>query len=160
MMMSEFIERTGYEPSFDEYHFIEDSYYEFDGNKDEFCKWWKKAQKSGEWAKELSLRQKIENLETKHAEDLKEKEETLDFYRPYFDRAITAEAILIAIGKESVATFNLKIKDEATWRKYSAVKVKYIDNGTIRFINVIEASGWTTSFKLSDIEYIEVKTRG
>lgn len=157
MMMSEFIERTGYEPSYEEYHFIEDSYYEFDGNKDEFCKWWKKAQKSGEWKKELGLRQKIANLEATHAEEMAEKEEALEFYRPYFYRAMNAEAILIAIGKERVATFNLKCKDEKAWRKFSFVKVKYIDNGTIRFINVIEESGWTTSFKLTDIEYIEVK---
>ena len=34
MMMSEFIERTGYEPTYEEYHHIEESYYEFDGKRD------------------------------------------------------------------------------------------------------------------------------
>ena len=155
MMISEFIERTGYEPSFEEYKHIEDSYYEFDGNKDEFCKWWKKASKTGEWAKELKLRQTIEKLEAQHTEETRKTAETIEFYRPYFDRAIVAESIINAIGKDRVAVFNIKCKDEKQWRKFSYVKVKYIDNGTIRFINVIEESGWTTSFKLSDIEYIE-----
>lgn len=155
MMMNEFTQRTGYEPSFEEYHYIEESYYEFDGNKDEFCKWWKKASKTGEWAKELKLRQTIDNNKAEYEAKLKEQEENLEFYRPYFDRAIVAESIINAIGKDRVAVFNIKCKDERQWRKFSYVKVKYIDNGTIRFINVIEESGWTTSFKLSDIEYIE-----
>lgn len=38
MMISEFIERTGFEPTADEYERIEDAYYNFDGNKDAFCK--------------------------------------------------------------------------------------------------------------------------
>lgn len=159
MMMSEFIERTGYEPSYDEYKLVEDSYYEFDGDKDEFCKWWKKAQRSGEWAKELRLRQTIETMKQQHEEEMQEKEENLEFYRPFFDRALIAENLLIAIGKEVVATFNLKCKDEGSWRKYQFVSVKYIDNGTIRFINVVEASGCTTSFRINDIEYVEIKVK-
>ena len=38
MMMNEFTERTGYKPSSEEYHFIEESYYDFPGGKDAFCK--------------------------------------------------------------------------------------------------------------------------
>ena len=38
MMMSEFIERTGFEPTASEYVKIEEAYYDFNGNKDEFCK--------------------------------------------------------------------------------------------------------------------------
>lgn len=38
MMISEFIERTGFEPTASEYAKIEDAYYDFNGNKDEFCK--------------------------------------------------------------------------------------------------------------------------
>lgn len=38
MMMSEFIERTGFEPTSDEYSRIEEAYYNFDGDKDAFCK--------------------------------------------------------------------------------------------------------------------------
>ena len=38
MMISEFIERTGFEPTASEYVKIEEAYYDFNGNKDEFCK--------------------------------------------------------------------------------------------------------------------------
>ncbi len=38
MMMSEFIERTGFEPTAAEYEKIEDAYYNFVGDKNEFCK--------------------------------------------------------------------------------------------------------------------------
>ena len=37
MMMSEFIERTGFTPTADEYEQIEDAYYNFDGDKEAFC---------------------------------------------------------------------------------------------------------------------------
>ena len=42
MMRSEFIERTGFEPTADEYREIEEEYYGFDGDKDAYCKQWKK----------------------------------------------------------------------------------------------------------------------
>lgn len=38
MMMQEFIDRTGFIPTYDEYQRIEQKYYEFNGTKDEFCK--------------------------------------------------------------------------------------------------------------------------
>lgn len=38
MMMSEFIDRTGFTPTYEEYQKIEEAYYNFDGNKDAFCK--------------------------------------------------------------------------------------------------------------------------
>lgn len=38
MMMSEFIDRTGFEPTAKEYAKIEEAYYDFDGDKDAFCK--------------------------------------------------------------------------------------------------------------------------
>ncbi len=38
MMMSEFIERTGFAPTYEEFQRIEESYYNFDGDKDAFCK--------------------------------------------------------------------------------------------------------------------------
>lgn len=38
MMMSEFTDRTGFEPTAKEYAKIEDAYYNFDGDKDAFCK--------------------------------------------------------------------------------------------------------------------------
>lgn len=38
MMMSEFIERTGFTPTYEEYLKIEEAYYGFEGSKDAFCK--------------------------------------------------------------------------------------------------------------------------
>lgn len=38
MMISEFVERTGFEPTADEYAKIEEAYYSFDGDKDAFCR--------------------------------------------------------------------------------------------------------------------------
>lgn len=38
MMMSEFIDRTGFTPTYEEYQKIEEAYYSFEGNKDAFCK--------------------------------------------------------------------------------------------------------------------------
>lgn len=40
MMISEFIDRTGVRPTAEEYARIEEEYYEFNGNKDEFCRAW------------------------------------------------------------------------------------------------------------------------
>ena len=97
MMMHEFIERTGYTPSFEEYKLIEESYYEFDGYKDDFCKWWKKANKSGEWKKELRLRQKLSDVEHDYREQLREKEEMLEWYRAEFQKGYEARNKLKAI---------------------------------------------------------------
>lgn len=38
MQIKEFVERTGFEPTFEEYGRIEKAYMEFDGDKDAFCK--------------------------------------------------------------------------------------------------------------------------
>lgn len=38
MMMSEFIERTGFQPTAEEYAKIEEAYYDFNGDKNDFCK--------------------------------------------------------------------------------------------------------------------------
>ena len=107
MMISEFIERTHVEPSYEEYHFIEESYYEFDGNKDDFCKAWLRDKKSGKWDLEYRLRKALEAQKVEYEKKLAEKEETIEFYRPYFDRARTAEQKL-----ESMAA-NMK-----TWAEW------------------------------------------
>ena len=91
MMMNEFIDRTGYQPSNEEYHYIEDSYYEFDGNKDEFCKQWKKDQKDGHWAKELKLRKQMDEMKAEMQAIIDEKEENLVFYRKEFQKCYDAQ---------------------------------------------------------------------
>ena len=49
MMISEFIDRTGYEPDAREYRAIEAAYYDFYGDKDQFCKHWLTEKKAGRW---------------------------------------------------------------------------------------------------------------
>lgn len=63
MMMSEFIERTGFEPSAEEYEKIEEQYYNFDGDKDAFCSNWLKQGGILRCCKERAL--KIEQLNSK-----------------------------------------------------------------------------------------------
>lgn len=68
MMKSEFIERTGFEPTEEEYREIEAEYMGCDIDKDEFCKAWKKQ---GGIQRLMRLRaRRIEELE---AELVKEK---------------------------------------------------------------------------------------
>ena len=43
MLVSEFIDRVGYQPSAEEYAEIERAYMRFSGDKDAFCKAWAKA---------------------------------------------------------------------------------------------------------------------
>lgn len=43
MLLSEFIDRTGYQPTAEEYAAIEREYYHFNGDKDAYCKAWCKA---------------------------------------------------------------------------------------------------------------------
>ena len=49
MMYNEFVERTGYEPSMQEYAIIEEAYYCYTGNKDEFCEAWKQYHDTALW---------------------------------------------------------------------------------------------------------------
>lgn len=43
MLISEFIDRTGYQPTAEEYAAIEKEYYHFKGDKDAYCRAWCKA---------------------------------------------------------------------------------------------------------------------
>lgn len=36
-------------------------------------------------------------------------------------------------------------------------EIRYIDNNGFRFVNVVEESGWTTSYKLNDIKTLEIR---
>lgn len=85
MMIHEFIERTGYTPTNEEYHYIEESYYEADTcSKDEFCKQWKKDKRSGKWAMELKFRMMLDEQKAEYEAKIAEQEEYLEFYRGQF----------------------------------------------------------------------------
>lgn len=115
MMMSEFIERTHIEPSYEEYHYIEESYYEFDGDKNAFCKAWLKDKKSGKWDLEYRLRKALDDQKAQYEAQLKEKEENLEFYRDYTEklrkRADEAEKqvkkVKVALGLDPSAVYRV-----------------------------------------------------
>lgn len=90
MMKCEFEERTHYWPEDEEYHYIEESYYEFDGNKDEFCKAWLRDRKSGHWEKELRLRKAADEVKATMQAVIDEQSENLDFYRAEFQKGMEA----------------------------------------------------------------------
>ena len=107
MMIQEFIERTGYKPTNEEYHYIEESYYEADTvSKDEFCKQWKKDQKSGKWAMELKFRMALDAQKAEYEAKIAEQEENLNFYRAEFPK--TRDAITRL--KETVCEQNEKLE--------------------------------------------------
>lgn len=159
MMMSEFTERTGYTPTHEEYHYIEESYYEFPGNKDAFCKQWKKDYEDGHWNRELALMKAMDEMKADYEKKLAQQEENLDFYRPYFNRANEAEkksTILDLISEENV-TVEIRTT-KGPWVTYEGVKVVYISksyNGNFDFINIIRKSGLTISIKVEEIEVIK-----
>lgn len=91
MMMSEFIDRTGYTPTSEEYAMIEESYYDFPGNKDEFCKQWLKDKRDGHWDREVALRTALAQQKAQYEAKIAEQEDNLKFYRPYFEKAYKLE---------------------------------------------------------------------
>lgn len=64
MMMNEFTERTGIEPTAEEYGMIEEMYYEFDGDKNAFCKTFVEKNLMLEVQREIvkAVREKVEDL--------------------------------------------------------------------------------------------------
>jgi len=73
MLYSEFVNLTGTKVSIEEYDCIEQSYYDSELNKIEFCKMWKQDYDSGKWAVELALRKKLDRM----TEELKEREKKM-----------------------------------------------------------------------------------
>ena len=94
-MLCEFIERTKYTPSNEEYHYIEESYYDSECiDKNEFCKQWLKDRKNGTWDIEYKYRVLLDQQKAMYEEILKEKEEFLDFYRTEFKKGYDAQTKL------------------------------------------------------------------
>ena len=85
MMISEFIERTKYEPDMHEYHLIEMAYYDFDGDKDAFCAHWLKEYRAGRWEREKQLLNRIDWLEDRSAHEREaakaERDELENYYK-------------------------------------------------------------------------------
>lgn len=57
MLKAEFIARTGYTPTDEEYYYIEQAYYDTDTSlKDDFCAQWLKDKATGTWDREMHVR--------------------------------------------------------------------------------------------------------
>lgn len=115
MMMSEFTERTGFEPSFEEYREIEEAYYSFDGNKDEFCKAWVKDGGIERTCRERV--QKIQELQKRIAEMKKEHEAIVAGLKQKLDRELewkpyTDENLVSDDDYNSLAKYGRKMTDE------------------------------------------------
>lgn len=91
MLKSEFVGRTHYCPDYKEYHYIEESYYESPLDMDEFCRQWQKDYRSGKWALELKLRIAIDKQATRYQEQIDMLKKQIEFYEPYYERAVMAE---------------------------------------------------------------------
>lgn len=64
MLVSEFIQRTGYQPTADEYAVIENEYNNFKGGKDAFCRAWKRVNptKAGQIERERKKAERTEKV--------------------------------------------------------------------------------------------------
>ena len=83
MLISEFIDRTGYQPTAEEYAEIEKEYYHFKGDKDQFCRAWSKANpsKAGTLWAAIKEQQRLSKVFDKVAEFVhKCKSKREDFY--------------------------------------------------------------------------------
>lgn len=65
MLVSEFIERTGYQPTAEEYAEIEREYMHSSSDKDEFCRLWRKAnpEKAGQIQRQEKAQKRREKVE-------------------------------------------------------------------------------------------------
>lgn len=114
MLVSEFIDRTGYQPTADEYAEIERAYYNFDGNKDEFCELW--CKKNAELAGQIDrLRKKREYVNAQEEKTI-ERVQRYIWKRTNHGEKITRDQfaqIIKNIDKEIACTTIRKMKD---WR--------------------------------------------
>lgn len=93
MMMSEFVERTGFQPTADEYDQIESAYYAFDGDKDAFCKAF--VEQGGEMkiykarANEIDrLRSQMSEIEKEHKKEVADRDRRINELTAELDREL------------------------------------------------------------------------
>lgn len=102
MLVSEFIDRTGYQPTAEEYAAIEHEYYHFKGDKDAYCRAWAKANptKAGTlWAKQKEnerVGKVFDRLVAHIIKYAKKKEFDRDmlYYMNYEDRSMHADFVV------------------------------------------------------------------
>ena len=93
MMLSEFIERTGFTPTADEYVQIEAAYYDFGGDKDAFCKAF--VEHGGEQklykarAEEIArLKEQMADTEKRHGQELSERDRRISKLQTELDKEL------------------------------------------------------------------------
>lgn len=83
MLVSEFIDRTGYMPTGEEYAEIEQAYYVFEGDKDAYCRAWCKANphKAGTYFAAIKEQERLRKVFDKVSEFVRKcKIKREDFY--------------------------------------------------------------------------------
>ena len=93
MTMKEFIERTGFEPTAEEYGKIEEEYYKFDGDKDDFCKAFvekgREKQICSNRAQEIELlRSQILEMEKRIKRDIEDRDRRIALLKAELDREL------------------------------------------------------------------------
>ena len=93
MMMSEFIDRTGFEPTAKEYAKIEEAYYDFDGDKDAFCKAFVKDGGARKLCKDRAaeidrLNSLLLESERQYKKDMADREKRIDELTAELDREL------------------------------------------------------------------------
>lgn len=93
MMMYEFTERTGFQPTADEYEQIEQAYYDFDGDKNAFCKAF--VDNGGEMkiykarAEEIErLRSQMLEIEKEHKKEVADRDRRIEELTAELDREL------------------------------------------------------------------------
>ncbi|MFQ8761761.1 MAG: hypothetical protein ACLSAF_22175 [Intestinimonas sp.] len=93
MMMYEFTERTGFQPTADEYEQIEQAYYDFDGDKNAFCKAF--VDNGGEMkiykarAEEIErLRSQMLEIEKEHKKEVADRDRRINELTAELDREL------------------------------------------------------------------------
>lgn len=81
MLIKEFIERTGYEPTLEEYAFIEEAYYESECvGQQQFCQQWLSDFKNGYWQRELELRKSRANIKQVYRDIQRQMNDDIHFW--------------------------------------------------------------------------------
>ncbi len=93
MMKSEFIERTGFEPTAEEYAQIEEAYYEFSGDKNAFCKDFLKNKGVERLIRNRAsrieeLKKELEDMEKKLEAEKKASEKEIDSLKEQLDKEL------------------------------------------------------------------------
>lgn len=109
MLLSEFTERTGYQPTQEEYEEIEREYMHSSSDKDEFCRMWKRAnpEKAGQiqrHEKAQKRREKVEKIVLKEIQTYKgtdpyEDTTRFDVYDIIDRKNITARELWLAVNE-------------------------------------------------------------